>query len=156
MKQIVIFLGVFIFLISCKEAINNTYDKDKIQKQILDLGRSVVWGLNETNTDTLIRDFWKSDSAMFLIDGMKIEGFNNIQSALEGIPDRRKKLDLDVHNEKVLVLSGNMAIHVVEFHEKVTHMNDSISTGQGIWSTFYKKMQGDWKIIMVHESHLIN
>ena len=155
MKQIVILLGIFLFIFSCKEVRNDVFDNNKVKQEIMNLGESVVTALNEANTDILIRDFWKSDSTLFLIDGMKIEGYSNIKSSLERIPTRRKNLDLFVDDEQVIVLSENMAIHIVEFHQEVTHMNDTISKGQGIWSTLYKKKQGDWKIVMLHESHLI-
>lgn len=153
MRQTILLSGAFLFILSCTEVSDNPYDKEKIKQEIQNLGEDVVWALNEANTDTLIRDFRKSDSTLFLIDGFKIQGYDNIRSSLEGIPERRKNLDLDVDDEQVLVLSEDMAIHVVEFHEEVTYMNDSISRGQGIWSTFYRKMNDEWKIIMVHESH---
>ncbi len=120
------------------------------------MGESVVRALNEADTETLVRDYWKSDSALFLIDGNKIEGYDKIRSAMEDIPNRRKNLVLEVDNERVIILSDNTALHVVQFHEQVTHLDDSISKGKGVWSTVYKKIKDDWKIIMVHESHLKN
>ncbi len=156
MKQIALLLGVFLLIFSCTETGENSYNEDDVKQEILKLGESVVQALNEADTETLIRDFWKSDSALFLIDGLKIEGYEEIQSVLEGIPTRRKDLVLDVDNEQVIILSEDMALHVVEFHEKIIHMDDNISRGQGVWSTLYKKIQDDWKIIMVHESHVTN
>ena len=156
MKQILLLFGIILYICSCTDKKKTSCDKVTIEQEILQLGKSVVWALNEANTDTLIRDFWQSDSALFLIDGFRVQGYERIRSLLKGIPNRRKKLVLDVDDEMVLVLTENMAIHVVEFNQKVTHMNDSISTDKGIWSTVYKKMQDDWKIIMVHESHLIS
>jgi ketosteroid isomerase-like protein len=139
-----------------KAPVMRSYNEDDVKQEILKLGESVVRALNEADTETLLRDFWKSDSTLFLIDGIKIEGYEAIRSALEGIPTRRKDLVLDVDNEQVIILSENIALHVVQFHEKVIHMDDSISRGQGVWSTLYKKIQDDWKIIMVHESHIRN
>ncbi len=154
MKQTALLFGVFLVIFSCTETKKNSYNEDDVKQEILELGASVVLALNEGDTETLIRDFWKSDSALFIIDGNKIEGYEKISSVMKGIPNRRKDLVLNVDKEQVIVLSKNMALHVVEFHEKVTHMDGSISKGQGVWSTLYKKIRDDWKIIMVHESHL--
>lgn len=153
MKQITLFLGVLLFIFSSTEAQENSFNEDELKQEILKLGESVVRALNEADTETLVKVFWKSDATLFLIDGNKIEGYDRIRSAMEGIPKRRKGLVLNVDNEEVVILSENSAIHLVEFHEKVIHLDDSISRGQGIWSTVYKKIEGDWKIIMVHESH---
>lgn len=155
MRQVLFLLGFLIFFYSCEEERKDSYDTVKIKQEILDKGASVVWGLNEANADTLVKDFWKSDSTMFLIDGMKIKGYEKISAGLSGMLTQRKKMDLEVDNEEVVIVSEDMAIHVVEFSQEVTQLNDSIISGQGIWSTFYKKMQGDWKIVMVHESHLM-
>ncbi|MEX0997442.1 MAG: hypothetical protein WDZ45_10370 [Flavobacteriaceae bacterium] len=155
-KQTALLLGVFIFLFSCTENKESFYDENEVKQEILEHGASIVRALNEGDTETLIRDFWKSDSTLFLIDGNKIQGYEQILSVLEGIPARRKDLVLDVDHEEVIVLSKHTALHIVDFQEKVTHMNDSVSKGQGVWSTLYKKIQNDWKVIMVHESHIKN
>ncbi|GGD83361.1 YybH family protein [Planktosalinus lacus] len=154
MKQVALLLGVFLIHFSCTDTKENFYNEDSVKQEILQLGALIVLALNEGDTETLIRDFWQSDSALFLIDGNKIQGYENILSVLNGIPTRRKDLVLDVDHEEVVVLSENMALHIVEFQEKITHMNDTTSRGQGVWSTLYKKIEDNWKIIMVHESHL--
>ena len=156
MKQIALLLGVLLFFFSCTKTEENSYKEDEIKQEILKLGESVVQALNEADIETLTRDFWESDSTLFLINGNKIEGYENILAAMEEIPTRRKDLNLNVDNEQVLILSDNMAIHVVEFNEEITRMDDSISRSQGVWSTLYKKIQDDWKIVMVHESHIKN
>ena len=91
-----------------------------------------------------------------MIDGIKVQGYENIRGVMEQIPNRRKDLELELVDEQVYVLSHNTAVHVVEFREKVTHMDDSVSEGEGLWNTIYNKMEGEWKIVMVHESHLRN
>lgn len=150
------FLGMLFLIVSCNEIETGSYDEGEVNMEIQKLGEDIVWALNEANTDTLMRDFWHSESTTFMIDGNKVEGYENIKSVIEQIPNRRKNLDLEVDDERILVLSEDIAIQIVEFHEEITHMNDSISTGQGIWSTVYQQMGDQWKIIMVHESHLRN
>jgi uncharacterized protein (TIGR02246 family) len=156
MKYLIYLLGLFLACTACREA-NHTYMKtDAIEQEIRSMGNDVVQALNEANIDVLVRDFWQSDSTLFMIDGMKVQGYENIRSVMEEIPNRRKDLELEVEDEQVYVLSNNAAVHVIKFQEEVTHLDDSISEGEGLWNTVYKKMEGEWKIVMVHESHLKN
>ena len=154
MKQIALLFAVSLFHCSCAAAGESSFNEDEVRQEILKLGGDIVQALNDADIETLTRDFWESDSTLFLINGMKIEGYERIRSMLEMIPSRRKGLVLDVDSEQVIVLSENTALHVVEFHEEITRMDDSTSKGQGVWSTLYKKMEDGWKIVMVHESHV--
>ncbi|MDZ7693620.1 MAG: DUF3225 domain-containing protein [Balneolaceae bacterium] len=156
MKYSIYLLGLFLVCSACREADHTDINTDAIEQEILSMGNDVVQALNEANIDDLVRDFWQSDYTLFMIDGVKVQGYENILGVMQQIPNRRKDLDLEVVDEQVYVLSNNTAVHVVEFREEVTHLDDSISEGEGLWNTVYNKMEGEWKIVMVHESHLRN
>lgn len=141
-------------LFACTSPTENSFSDADIKTEILSLGGDVITALNEnTSGEILYRDFWQSDSALFLIDGQKVKGYQTIKEIMQQLPQTRKGVLIDPFNEEVYVLSENMAIHLVEFDEVKTHLNDSITEKKGLWTTLYKKIGGEWKIIMVHESH---
>jgi ketosteroid isomerase-like protein len=152
MRTLFLIPGLLFALASCTN--NKTIPESVIRDEILSKGNDIVRALNEADIKGLYKDFWQSESALFLIDGMKVEGYDQIKSIMEGIPNMRKDLDLTVENEEVYVLSEKIAIHLVEFKERKTLLNDSISEGQGLWTTVFKKIDDEWKVIMVHESHV--
>ncbi|MDZ7716475.1 MAG: nuclear transport factor 2 family protein [Balneolaceae bacterium] len=153
MKYSIYLLGLLLICSACREADHTNINTDAIEQEILSMGSDVVQALNEANIDDLVRDFWQSDSTLFMINGMKVQGYESIMGVMEQIPNRRKDLDLKVEDEQVYVLSNNAAVHVVKFREVVTRLDDSISESEGVWNTVYKKMDDGWKIVMVHESH---
>ena len=156
MRYSIYLLGLLLVCSACRGVDHTDINTDAIEQEILSMGNDVVQALNEANIDDLVRDFWQSDSTLFMIDGVKVQGYENILGVMEQIPNRRKDIDLKVVDEQVYVLSNNAAVHVVEFREEVTHVDDSMSEGEGLWNTVYNKMEGEWKIVMVHESHLRN
>jgi hypothetical protein len=130
-----------------------TADRDTMAIEIRNLGNDIVQGLNNRDSRVLIRDFRKSDSISFLIDGMVIQGYDSISSLMEKLPASRKAHKLNVVNERVQIIDENVGIHIVEFNERVTLLNDSIVEGSGVWSAIYHRKPAGWEIVMVHESH---
>ncbi|MDX1684235.1 MAG: hypothetical protein R3275_03305 [Saprospiraceae bacterium] len=155
MKNLVLFSVIIFLFVACTQVEKESYDPETVKEQVRYLGNDIVQALNDNDPETLMRDFWKSESALFMIDGNWIQGHSNISKAIESIPQRRKAMDLKVDKDRVIVYSEEMAAHIVEFNQRVTMPNDSIVSGQGVWSTLYKKIDGDWKIVLVHESHKV-
>lgn len=155
MKTILAFLVTAFLLVGCgqPEPSEKKINKEEIETNIKDLGGDVVWALNEANMDTLIKDFWQSEDALFMIDGMTIKGYSNIENVIRSLPQRRKNLELNVDNEEVIIYSKDLAVHIVQFNETVTLNNDSTYSDTGVWSSLFQKIDGEWKTIMVHESH---
>lgn len=155
MKKIFFLLFVF-SLYSCTTGESNSVTESAIKSEILSLGGEVITALNENESgEILYRDFWQSDAALFLIDGQKVKGYSKIKEIMQQLPQMRKNVVIDPFNEEVLVLSDHMALHLVEFDETKIHLNDSITEKKGLWTTLYKKIDDAWKIVMVHESHVI-
>lgn len=154
MKHAILLLGLIGAAFACRESKPPPVPEEAIEREILAKGEDVVRALNEADIDLLLRDFLRSDSARFLIDGVTLRGYDAISTAFRSLPDRRKNLDLEVEREEVQVLSETVALHIVEFREEVTLVNDSSYTDRGVWSTLYRKRNGDWTLVMVHESHL--
>lgn len=150
-KYLLIIFILIPVLNSCVESISTDYAS--IRNEILSKGNSVVWALNNGNVDTLINDFWDDDSALFLINGRKIQGYGQIKNRLIESLKYRKKLELRVVTEDVLILSPSSATHVVEFDQTITGLNDSTSNSRGTWTAVYQKINEDWKAVFVHESY---
>ncbi|MEJ2006092.1 MAG: hypothetical protein P8X57_14270 [Cyclobacteriaceae bacterium] len=131
----------------------SAFDREAMALEIGNLGNDIVQALNEQDSEILIRDFRKSDSISFLIDGMVFEGYEAISSLMERLPSGRKAHELNVVNERVQIIDENAGIHIVEFSERVTLQNDSVVVGNGVWSAVYHRKPAGWEIVMVHESH---
>ena len=131
----------------------NHFDRDKMAEEIRSLGNDIVEALNNRDAEILIRDFRKSDSISFLIDGSVIGGYESISGLMQQLPASRKSHELNVENERVQIINENVGIHIVEFNERVTLLNDSIVEGSGVWSAIYHRKPAGWEIVMVHESH---
>jgi hypothetical protein len=151
MNYIFLFALLVAGLASCLGPIKT--ENDNIRNQILSNGKSIVWALNEGNVDTLMSQYWQSDSAFFMINGRKIQGYDQIENRLTESLKYRKKLELDALIEDVLILSPTSAVHVIEFHQIITDLTDSTSTYRGAWTTVYQKINEDWKAVFVHESY---
>ena len=155
MKYLLIFTLLITGLNSCVESEKTVQatDVNSIRNELLSKGKSIVWALNEGNVDTLMHDFWKSDSAFFLINGRKIQGYEQIKNRLIESMKYRKKLELMALTEDVIILSPSSATHVVEFSQAITDLNDSTSNYKGAWTAAYQKINDEWKVVFVHESY---
>lgn len=155
MKNIIVALLIF-GVFSCSDSKNTSQEASDVKAEIRSLGADVITAINENASgEILYRDFWQSDSTLFLIDGQKIIGYSQIKAVMQQLPEMRKNVVLEPFNEEVYILSEQLAVHLVEFDERKTLMNDSITVKKGLWTTLYKKIDGDWKIMLVHESHVI-
>ena len=147
-----ILLALLIFgLFSCQEQPKTK--TDNIRDEILQKGRSIVWALNEGNVDSLMNQYWQSDSALFMINGRQIKGYDQIKGRLIESIKYRNKMELEAQTEDVLIHSPTSATHLVQFTQAITDLNDSVSYSQGLWTAVYQKMDGEWKTVFVHESY---
>ncbi len=150
MKRIFPFVWLILALSYCNEPFEAN---DNIRAEILIKGKSITWALNEGNVDTLMDQYWQSDSALFVINGRQIEGYDQIENRLIQSLEYRKNLDLDVSSEDVMILSPTSATHIVRFKQSITDLNDNESKSIGIWTAIYRKIDGNWKAVLVHESY---
>lgn len=156
MKYTWILILFSIVISSCTPQLKDQKDdqyEEKVTQVIMDKARSVVWALNESNADTLLRDFWRSDSAKFILNGRVVNGYEEIAGRLQGAMDFRKEFELTVSEEEVMVLSPESAIHVAQFRQVTTTHQDSVRIDNGTWTALYRKIGNDWKVVMVHESY---
>ena len=124
-----------------------------VRNRILASGQIVVNALNEGNVEALLGEYWQSDSAMFIINGRQIKGYDQIGKRLAESIKYRKKMELVVTSEDVLIHSMISATHIVEFKQTITALDDTISKSEGIWTAVYRKINGAWKAVYVHESY---
>lgn len=154
MKSAILVTILLLLVSSCKtEEESPLLSSGEVQKQILDKGREVVWGLNNKNSDTLMAQFWESDEALFIINGRMIKGYDNIAKGLEGSMAARKLFQLSITDEFVKVFTPVSAMHVAEFEQEVTDEKDSTFIERGTWSAFYRRLDEQWKVVLVHESY---
>ncbi|WP_455170045.1 hypothetical protein [Aegicerativicinus sediminis] len=154
MRILILAFTTIVTFYSCKqEEESPLLSSGEVQKQILDKAREVVWGLNHKDSDTLMSQFWKSDDALFIINGNMVKGYDNIEKGLKQGMLARKLFQLKITNEFVEVFTPVSAMHVAEFEQEVTDQNDSTFTEKGSWSAFYRKLEDEWKVVLVHESY---
>ncbi|MBR9999019.1 MAG: nuclear transport factor 2 family protein, partial [Cyclobacteriaceae bacterium] len=149
-SRIILFL---ILLGSCTPAETpdqNITDADHIGDIILRKGRLVEWAFNHGRMDTVLADFWKSDSATFILNGRLLEGYSSIMNRFEQA--NRNKIEIEITKDKVVVLSPASAIHIASFDQRVEDSPDQIINFKGTWTTVYQKINNDWKVVNVHES----
>lgn len=154
MKLLISLLILMMLAGACMDNQSDTFDAAQVEQEILQEAQDVVWGLNNNHADTLMAQFWQSDSAMFMIDGRRIQGYEQIGQGLRGAMSQRKSMDLSLTAEDVMVLSPESAIHIADFEQTVTNMEDSTTSASGTWAAVYKKVDGEWEVVLVHESHL--
>ncbi len=84
---------------------------------------------------------------------MEMRGYEQILSGFKQGLGSRKNTSLDLLSEEVVVLDRHAAMHLAKFTNTMTLANDSILKVAGHWSAVFKKINGQWKVVHVHESY---
>lgn len=127
-------------------------ETEMIKNEISTLMEVVVEGLETNDPDKLFRDFWRSDSASFYLNGMAMQGYDEIIGGFSQGMESRKNTKMTLSSEEIVVLDKNAAMHLAEFTNSMILTNDSTMTVKGYWSAVFKKINGQWKVVHVHES----
>ena len=122
------------------------------QDRILKKGRLVEWAFNNNRMDTVLSDFWNSDSAAFIVNGHKIEGYKNILARFEQRRESKNHMKIHLINDKVIMLTLASAIHMASFDQIVEDSLNRKKHFKGTWTTVYHFMDNHWTVINLHES----
>ena len=117
---------------------------------LLQKGRLAEWAINNNKIDTLLADFWRSDSTFFLLNGRKTEGFENICRVFEREQQGTK---IHIKDDKVIMLSPVSGIHMAAFDQIIVAPSLDTMHYEGVWTAHFKKIEEDWKWIGVNESY---
>jgi ketosteroid isomerase-like protein len=151
----IIFILVFT-LMSCKlrvkEGLNTNPDYTDIESMINSKTSSLVKAINEGDLEGMMDHFLNSDSAVFIINGRSIEGYQLIQERFKEAIEGRKRLEVNVKKKDTMVLSPEIVIQNVYFDQTLTWLNDEKENSSGIWTSVYVYKGGKWKVLQVHES----
>ena len=117
---------------------------------LLQKGRLAEWAINNNNIDTLLADFWHSDSTFYLLNGRKTEGYENIYLALQREQQGTK---IRIKDDRVIMLSPVSGIHLASFDQIIIAPSLDTMHYEGVWTAHFKKIEEDWKWIGVNESY---
>lgn len=112
----------------------------------------VIEGLETNDPDKLFRDFWQSDGATFYLNGMAMTGYDKILDGFRQGMKSRQNTKITLNSEEIMVLGPGVAMHLAEFTNDMILENDSTVALKGYWSAVFRKIDGQWKVIHVHES----
>lgn len=135
-----------------QEATLTAEERATITAEINTMMTVVIKGLNTNDPDLIFKDFWKSDSALFVLNGNALKGYDQIIGAFRADVSQRQNTELTIHEDYVEVLGKNAALHQASFTNGMVMANDSTMTVAGHWSSLFRKINGEWKVILVHES----
>lgn len=127
-------------------------ETEAVKSEIKALMAVVIEGLETNDPDKLFRDFWRSDSASFYLNGMAMQGYDEIIGGFSQGMESRQNTKITLTSEEIMVLSPEVAMHLAEFTNDMIMENDSIVALKGYWSAVFKKIDGQWKVVHVHES----
>ena len=147
-------LCISMVIFGCSSSRNSSNAKRDIYNDVLNLGHQMIDILNKPNHEELLSHFDKSESTIYLSDGVRVQGYDNIKTIIESLPNTRKKLRVTVEKEQLNVLSENAAVYMVEFNENTYDSNNKIVHRRGVWSAVYKWVDNNYKIVSFHESHV--
>ncbi|MDX5427787.1 MAG: nuclear transport factor 2 family protein [Bacteroidota bacterium] len=116
--------------------------------KVLSLGRTAEWAINHNSMDTVIADYLQTQDAFFVINGYRMDGFDKINEAFQ---KDRKGLKIHLTDDKVII-HPNSAIHLASFDQIVITPEGDTIPSKGVWTSFYQKINGTWKLLGVHES----
>ena len=128
-------------------------EKEEIRKEIRIHMDSVIKGLNTNDPELIFADFWRSDSTRFMLNGHELKGYDQIVDAFRQGVATRKNTEVTLHDDEVMVLDRNSAMHLAGFTNAMILENDSMVRLEGYWNAVFKKMEGQWKVVLVHESY---
>ncbi|MBL7473985.1 YybH family protein [Robertkochia sediminum] len=127
-------------------------ESEAVKSEIKALMAVVIEGLETNDPDKLFRDFWRSDSASFYLNGMAMQGYDEIIGGFSQGMESRQNTKMTLSSEEIVVLDRDAAMHLAEFTNSMVLTNDSTMTVKGYWSAVFKKINEQWKVVHVHES----
>lgn len=146
-------------LLSCGQSADTAHrdileagEEDQIKKEIRAHMEVVMDGLLTNDPEKLFRDFWRSDSVSFYLNGMEMKGYDQIIDGFSQGMTTRKNTAIELTDESVMVLGRNAAMHLTGFTNEMIMTNDSVVKVAGYWSAVFKRINGEWKVVHVHES----
>ena len=128
-------------------------DHAAFEKEIEAHGKMIVKALNKADTAALLKDFVKTDQAFFVMNGRGSYGYDAVQAGLKTGVGARKSIKVTVKDESITILDHNTAVQIVHFQDVTTGLDDSKTAHEGIWTAFYQKIDGELKVVGVHESY---
>lgn len=127
--------------------------ESQISQEIMQKMATVIEGIRTGDQEKIFGDFQRSDSVSFMLNGLQLEGFDQIMEAFSQGAETRTTVQFEVVSEQVVVLDQHAAMHLAGFNNQLQLANDSIVTESGYWTAVFKKIDGAWKVVHVHESY---
>jgi hypothetical protein len=149
--SLILFSYMLMYLFSCTPS-DPESDVQEKARTVLMKGRLVEWAFNNNRMDTVLNDFWQSDTATFILNGRKIDGYEKIMERFSRAENSRNRTKIDIIEDKVVMLSPTSAVHIAAFEQTVADSINQVSHFKGAWTTLYRHLEGDWVVISVHES----
>ena len=153
LKTTAYILFCLLVLVACQH--EETQRKENSSFQMADVefirqhGQLVEWAINHNRLDSLMKDFWQSDSAYFMANGRMLKGYEAIYKSFQR---DRSGLSIKLTEAQAVLLSPDIGIHLAKFDQTNTDSIGKEKHFKGVWSAHYKKIDGKWKVIGVHES----
>ena len=134
--------AIFIFLLSSCTLF--AQDKQAITKLMAD--QQTAW--NNGDIDGFMQGYWKSDSLIFVSKAAPLYGWQStIDRYKKKYPDKTAMGQLDFTIIKLDVLDDHNAFMLGGWHLK-----RSIGDIGGYFTLWFKKIDGEWKIVCDHTS----
>ena len=140
-------LGVFITSTAVAQ------DHNAFKQEVHEHGKLIVEALNNADADFLLGAFVQTEDAFFVLNGRGAMGYEAVAGGLSAGISSRKAIEITVKDETITVLDNNCAVQIVHFSDVTTAHDNSKTTHEGLWTAFYQKVDGELKVVGVHESY---
>lgn len=115
---------------------------------------AMLKAFNEGDTLAMAECFWESEETFMIVQGNSIYGYDSIKHGLTQSIKAFKSINVKITEDYVIPLNDSTGIHVVQFEQKMTGLDKSKTSSNGSMNAYYHLVDGDWKIMGVHESYL--
>ena len=138
------FLLVFILVgITCSSF--SQYKDEQTIRHLL-TQQTIEW--NKGNIDQFMVGYWENDSLVFIGKNGPVYGYDNaVKNYKKGYPDTTAMGKLNFEIVSVKKLSADHYFVIGKWYLK-----RSIGDAKGVYTLLFKKIKGQWKIIVDHSS----
>lgn len=157
MKWMLLLSVIVLFSCRQKEEKLTAAEIEQIKNDIIKRSEKHATDLENLDYRSVMTFYADTDDFYMFGDGYYWGDYKTVDGVWKDILGKdgwKKMIKWDLKNHKVHVFSNNTASYLVEFDHEHIEQNGDTARSSGCFSYGMKKMDGEWKAVTVHVTHI--